>query len=449
MIKVTTPVRQRRLLALALCVLAAVALLAALPTPRAQGAPASGPSVRLLAATDPAVVSLARERGISLGAAQTRLAWQEQAGPLSDELERALRDRFGGVWIDQASGRVKVATTAAPGAAAQARSIVARLGMGAVVDLVSVRHSYPYLYAVSDTLGADVLRANAGAPAPLVTGLATDRNAVVLILPQGRALTPSQQRFVANAQRTYGTAVVLERSATAYTGHKQACRYFYDYLGLACDPPLRGGVFIDNPDNPISGECTAGFIARSRSDNKPYLMTAGHCGKATWRTEFYDGSWHTIGTTWGTPRDDAEGDYQIITIDKPGPDGWAIRAWVYVSSSPDRDGIAGTTYDPDYYISGTSGTLLWDRVCVTGAWSLSSCGEVQMLNATAPWGLRHTVFTNNPGYCAQSGDSGAPVYVGHKARGIHIGGVTGCGNHWFQPIGPAENGLNVNVAHGT
>jgi streptogrisin C len=445
MIKVTTPGRQRRLLASALCVLAAVALLAASPAPRARGAPASGPSVPLLAATDPAVVSLARERGISLKAAQTRMAWQQQAGPLSDELERALKDRFGGVWTDRVNGRVQVATTAAPGAAAQARSIVARLGMGAVVDLVSVRHSYPYLYAVSDILGDDVLRANAGAPAPLVTGLATDRNAVVLILPKGRALTPSQQRFVANAQRTYGTAVVLEWSATAYTGHKHAC-YWFRYYGLGCDPPLRGGVFLDDPETPVWGDCTAGFIARSRSDNKPYLLTAGHCGTATWYTKFPNGSWHAIGTTWGTPKDDAEGDYQIITINNPGADGWAIRAWVYVSSSLDRDGVAGTTYDPEYYISSDGGSKLEDRVCVTGSYGLTSCGIVSLLNVTTPWGLKHTALTN---YCSNPGDSGGPVYVGHVARGIHIGGGNGCYPQYFQGIGAAENGLNVNVAHGT
>jgi hypothetical protein len=445
MIKATTPARQRRLLASALCVLTAVALLAASPAPRAQGAPASGPSVRLLAATDPAVVSLARQRGISLGAAQTRLAWQERSGQLSDELARALKDRFGGVWIDQTSGRVKVATTAAPGAAAQARAVVTRLGMGAVVDLVSVRHAYPYLYAVSDTLGGDVLLANAGAPAPLVTGLATDRNAVVLTLPQGRALTRSQERFVANAQRTYGTAVVLERSATAYTARKQACRFHTGY-GLGCDPPLRGGPSIDNPATSPRGDCSAGFITRSRVDNKPYLLTAGHCGRATWWSRFFDGSDHQIGSTWGDPRDDAEGDYQIITINRPGADGWAIRAWVYVNPSAGHPGVPGTTFDPDYYISSDGGSSQWDRVCHTGGHGLTDCGTVTRLNVTTPWGLRHTAETN---YCAVGGDSGGPVYVGHVARGIHIGGVEGCGVHWFQGVQAAENGLRVNVAHGT
>jgi hypothetical protein len=171
--------------------------------------------------------------------------------------------------------------------------------MGAAIDVVSVRHSYPYLYAVSDTLGADVLLANAGAPASLVTGLATDRNAVVLTLPQGRALTRNQRRFVANAQRTYGTAVVLERSATAYTARKQACRYEPSF-GLACDKPLRGGPAIDNPSTSFESDCSAGFITRSRSDSKPYLLTAGHCGSATWWTHFSDGSSRVIGTTWGT-----------------------------------------------------------------------------------------------------------------------------------------------------
>lgn len=284
------------------------------------------------------------------------------------------------------------------------------------------------------------MRANAGAPAPLVTGLAPDRNAVVLTLPQGRALTGSQQRFVANARRAYGTAVVLEHSATAYRARKQACHFETGY-GLACDKPLRGGPAI----NRGTALCSAGFITRSRSDNKPYLLTAGHCGSGTWSTHFYDGSSHVIGNTWGRPRDDAEGDYQIITINKPGADGWAIRAWVYVNSSLGHPGVPGTTYDPDYHISNDSGSRVTDRVCKTGGQGLTDCGTVTRLNVTTPWGLRHTAETN---YCAVGGDSGGPVYVGHVARGIHIGGVEGCGVHYFQGVQSAENGLNVNVAHG-
>jgi hypothetical protein len=314
---------------------------------------------------------------------------QEQTGQLADELERALEDRFGGVWTDQAGGRVKVATTSAPGAAAQARTIVTRLGMGAAVDLVSVRYSYPYLYAASDRLGAAVLRANHGASTPLVTGLATNRNAVVLTLPEGRALTRGQQRFVADARRTYGSAVVLERSSTAYTGRKLACRFLTGY-GLACDKPLRGGPAIDNPATTVLGDCSGGFITRSRSDSKPYLLTAGHCGRGTWTARFFDGSTHVIGSTWGDPRDDAEGDYQIITINRPGTDGWAIRAWVYVNNSLGHPGVPGTTLDPDYYISSDSGSRQGDRVCNTGAQGLTDCGIVSQLNVTTPWGLRHT-----------------------------------------------------------
>jgi streptogrisin C len=286
-----------------------------------------------------------------------------------------------------------------------------------------------------------VVRANADAPASLVTGLATDRNAVVLTLPQGRALTRAQRRFVANARRAYGSAVVLERSATAYKGHQQACHLQSGY-GLACDKPLRGGPAIDNGVS----LCSAGFITRSRSDSKPYLLTAGHCGGGTWSTHFFDGSSHVIGNTWRTPRDDAEGDYQTITINKPGADGWAIRAWVYVNASLGHPGVPGTTYDPDYYIANDGGSKVTDRVCHTGGQGLTDCGTVTRLNVTTPAGLRHTAETN---YCAVSGDSGGPVYVGHVARGIHIGGVEGCGVHWFQGVQSAENGLNVNVAHGT
>jgi hypothetical protein len=191
--------------------------------------------------------------------------------------------------------------------------------------------------------------------------------------------------------------------------------------------------------------CTAGFIVRSLSDNKPFVLTAGHCGRYEFWTRFAsDGSPHKVGTTWpGRIRDDADGDYQIVSIDNP--TGWQLRAWVYVSWSGDRGTIPGTVEDPDYYISSTGTSARNTRVCHTGAQGLTSCDEVQQVNVTAPWGLRHTALTN---YCAIGGDSGGPVYSLHVARGIHIGGVEGCGPHYYQGVIAAAEALNVRVATG-
>jgi hypothetical protein len=418
----------------------AATLLVSSPAAQAHGALPSNRSIDRPAGTDPAAASLADEQGISLAAAQTRLAWQAKAGRLSDELAHILKDQFGGVWIGQADGgRIKIGVTSAA-AVAEVRRVAARLEVDAVTDTVPVRYSYTYLYAASDVLGAAVVQANAGAPAAVLTGLDPSRNAVIVTVPQGKALTRSQQLFLAKAQQTYGSAVVLEQSATSYLGHKQACHFETNY-GLSCDPPLRGGPAIDNG----VWLCSAGFITRSKSDSKPYLLTAGHCGGGTWSAHFFDGSSHVIGNWWNG-QDNSEGDYQIISINKPGADGWNIRAWVYVNASLGHPGVAGTVLDPDYYISSDGTSSLGDRVCHTGGQGLTDCGLVTQLNATTPWGLQHTAKTN---YCAVGGDSGGPVYVAHQARGIHIGGVEGCGDHWFQGVQAAENALRVNVAHGT
>jgi streptogrisin C len=386
----------------------------------------------------PAVTSLAAEQGISVSEAQARLAWQASAVPLSTELETMLGPDFGGVWIDQKDGgRIKVGVESARFAAEAStlRAVATQRGVDAVTDVVPVRHSYAALYDASEELGEVVNEANRGAPAAITTGLDTSRNAVVLTLPQGQTLTGAQEAFVAEAQRVHGDAVVLE-VGTGYLGKPQVCRVERDY-GLACDAPLRGGVTLAfGAPGSATPWCTAGFIVRSKSDQKPYILTAGHCGNRIWSTHLGNGDRRDIGQTHSL-RDNSEGDFQIISIANPAA--WQLRAWVYVSSSPD------TTVDPDYFIASDGSSLVGMRVCKTGKGTLSDCGTVLALNSTAPWGLRHAAKTN---YCARGGDSGGPVYSDHVARGIHIGGVEGCGDHWYQGVQAAEETLNVNIAHG-
>jgi hypothetical protein len=267
--------------------IAAVLVLASLATGLGRS---GGAAARAGGPTDPAVLAVARERGVSLGEAQRRIDWQTAAGRLADELPAALGARFGGVWIDRATDRVQVGVVGGP---VDLRGPTASLGLADAVDVVAVRHSLVELEAASLRLGKATVKANRGAAWQLRSGLRTDRNAVVLQLPRGRKLSAAQRAVVADAKRRYGAMLLLG----TFHGRKPglaACSK--PSSGLRCDPPLRGGVRIYSAREPA---CTAGFIVKSQVDSTKYLLTAGHCisGKGEqWSSPFSNGEGHVIGS---------------------------------------------------------------------------------------------------------------------------------------------------------
>jgi hypothetical protein len=162
-------------------------------------------------ATDPAVTTLARDLGISIRAAQQRMGWQEPAIEMAGELERALGDRYGDLWFDPHTGRVKVGIVG--GNSAIATRLIARRKLTAVTDLVAVRHSYAELQQAAAWLTAETTKANPPARNGLVKGLAVwrlpDKNMVELDLPRGQRLTTAQQATVAAAGRRLGSKLAF------------------------------------------------------------------------------------------------------------------------------------------------------------------------------------------------------------------------------------------------
>jgi hypothetical protein len=108
-------------------VIAALLVLASLAT----GLGGSAGATRASGPTDPAVLAVARERGVSLGEAQRRIDWQTAAGRLADELPAVLGARFGGVWIDRATDRVRVGVV---GGHVDLRGSTTSLGLAGAVD---------------------------------------------------------------------------------------------------------------------------------------------------------------------------------------------------------------------------------------------------------------------------------------------------------------------------
>jgi streptogrisin C len=415
----------------------AVASLALLLTLTSAGlagsASAAAPAPALADAQDPAVTTLAKDRGISIAEAQRRIGWQQAGSQLADDLA-VLGEDFGGLWFDPVSGRVKVGiVAAAKGARAQTRELVERRQLAAATDVVTVQHSLNQLQHDSDWLGAAISGANAAGGARLGSALQTDRNRLVLRVPPAVGLSAAQQSVVDTARARLGSRVVVEAGETGV--QRQACAWSAG--DFDCDAPLRGGVRLyQDFVQAFVPSCTTAFNARSNSDNLWYVMTAGHCGIKGDEFQGYKPSlsFQAIGNVHNSIVDGND-DMAIIRInDVPG---WNPRNWVYVHASAD------TTLDPDYTIVNTFNSPVGTRVCMSGSTSGTDCGDVVEVNWDGTNGLSRAQ------YCSDGGDSGGAIYSGHNARGIHIGVVPGhdgdCFNALFQTVREAASKLNVYV----
>jgi streptogrisin C len=138
---------------------------------------------------------------------------------------------------------------------------------------------------------------------------------------------------------------------------------------------------------------------------------------------------------------DSRGDAAIMQV--LNPSGWNARAWVFVTAGPD------TGRNEAYTITGDSTSPVGTRVCATGATSaMSDCGTVRAVGVCVTYSNAGNVTVCGLGrasFAVRPGDSGAPVYSSHLARGL-VSGATGDGQALYQGIRGAENLLNVDVS---
>lgn len=178
-----------------------------------------------------------------------------------------------------------------------------------------------------------------------------------------------------------------------------------------CDPPLRGGVRIT-----ASNYCTAGFNVLSKLDNKPYLLTAGHCIQSLGPPP---GLWYTrdslygadyIGAAWKSQY--GPYDAGIIKFDPtyyyPGHAYAGVVDWTYVANRS----VTKVGYSAEgFYFCFSGGVIAQngspcDYVKAVGAEPLMDDG--QRLYKMGVWGYRRA----SQNYCprTQDGDSGGPFW---------------------------------------
>lgn len=378
--------------------------------------------------------SMMRDYGIDAPEAHKRLHWQATTQDFPATLQAVLGDDFGGTWIEQSDGgRIKIGVTSTSHDGKLSRLLEAR-GANDYTDIVYVEYSDADLHREVSRLSWSLSDANANADLVMSVGIDHEANRVVLDVPRLEARTHAQQDFI---EAIGGSELVTLRNEAGPPLRRHSCS------GNACNPPLRAGVKIRLPS---VRECTSGFTARSRSDGLPYLFTAGHCLQShhttTWDT-WTPGpqTWRQIGRRHNHVFGNNQGDFGIIRVN----DGtyWNPRAWLLLYDGPD------STRNTRYVVQRTSLSRKGMRICYSGAFSGSRCGEVDKLgdSVTDKNGITTVGLGRFHGAgCGLPGDSGGPTFSYGTAYGLLVGRrntpILGC-RLYYQGINGAASTMNV------
>jgi streptogrisin C len=290
----------------------------------------------------------------ALGRTATRLA--AKVDPRTD----------GGMWIDQASGRLVVAV--AGGAAGDAADVKSADLASPDVDVRMVSRSLRQLGAAKAKVDALVKRHQ---PKQVTWFVDQPRNTVRVEVARDAEVDPGRQAFLRDVAK-------LRPVVDVYTGGKA--------------PSLSVGIENGDGINGGFSECSAGWWVKDLHPSD-LVMTAGHClagdGGPTWfRRGLHIGGevHHNFGPNdWGT--------IHVDDIAAPRP---TTRVNLY-------DGTHAK-------IAGFSRAPIGAMVCKSGRTSRKTCGPVTAYDVSFNVGGRLLEGMAAAQLCSENGDSGGPVY---------------------------------------
>ncbi|MEU2491344.1 S1 family peptidase [Streptomyces sp. NPDC007883] len=312
------------------------------------------------------------------------------ADPGGGVVGRLGTSRTAGSWIGD-DGRPVVAVTD-QGAAAEVR----RAGANPKV----VRHSMDDLRSATETLS--------DAPRVSGTAWAVNYRTNEVVVRADRTVSASDWSRLTELAEDIGGFVRMERNPGTFTTRLNGAS------------PMFGG----------NSRCSAGFNVTD--GQRSFILTAGHCGP--------------VGTTWFGDRGRNDRLGSTVAGSFPGADFSLVRYDDGAAPDPAGADIVAIGEDRGVRITGAADPAVGQEVFRSGSTTGLRSGQVTALNATVNYpegtvgGLIETTV------CAESGDSGGPLFAQGIALGVTSGGTGDCdsgGTTYFQPVTSAMASLGV------
>jgi hypothetical protein len=408
----------------------------------------------------------AQRYGVSEIEALHRVRFQDDVSRVADEVSDALGDDYAGLWYNHTDeGRLQMVVRSQAGFASQAepsgpgvdeaKAILAERGLLDRTDVVAGGWSRSELTAGSEALVdrlGDVLSRSR-----IEIGVSTSMNA--LYVEYSADITTEDLARVTQAADQSAVPVDVRSTGSPFDPvDSMACNrsaaVIEDVAQMGCDRPLRGGMSIASDIGEQGLLCTAGFPVTSQTDDRRYLLTAGHCLEDTPSTEGWaglsaGGKFRLLGGRHSF-HNGREGDVGLIAVE-PDSFWWRRRGWVVVD--PQGEGDMATTQNDAYRIRRVSIAQEGQILCATTGPARDNgkhtdCGTYEGGDRTRDVGGTTVGHLGRVvDICIGQGASGGPVYKMGTAHGISVGGdgpAFGC-HLYYQGASRAQALLNVNV----
>ena len=408
---------------------------------------------------------------VSEAVAENRLEVQSRGteADIVGEMEQALGGSFAGVWFDNETGEFVVPVASSAGRALSAdRADVSReladVGLVSRFRTPAVEHSWRELektQAVVNLEIRDLFEANL-----VQTSIDPNTNAVVVDVAKGISEDDAARLNAISGQSDIDIELRDGELQRFRARSLIDCHAYWRY----CGTPLRGGVVIDSLEK---AWCTSAFRVRGDTNNKRYLLTAGHCignGQFPYPGQPYV---HWSSSLGELAKDDKFQERYIGEVEQwafPGNDWAKINATgSFWDTSPWPARVVrwgenqATIVQENYPIEAEGSSYMWQTVCHSGGASGTSCAVVTALNQSIFYGTEKDPegmvngLTVAEGGCAYPGDSGGAVFASNQALGILSGGAVWetedgelhpCADpDWFyREITDATSALNAHIA---
>jgi hypothetical protein len=400
---------------------------------------------------------------IESGAAKKEIDLQDHAAILDTELSYQLGANYTGEWL-QPPEQIRIGLTS-EALEQTALQDFANLGLADNVEIVKAVASRQTLEegqskldgALTELVKAGLVRVSVSAREDAVT------------VTEASGMTSTQRAEVTSAKEgTTAPTRIHESAESSLYATPQAC----NFVTGTCSRPLRGGTKIEGQEPEEA--CSAGFIVRSNSNGKPYVLTAGHCvaehPEFAWHADESSGTPHKIGLVHsyvdgqkqsvpgGTS---SKGDAALIAVEPGGYWAQPLAPVIVVWGSAETTtatgyGVVGGHSNPSEDVGNAEVVVCAGGVGEAekeGLFALSpneQCGLVEeRVDPTYPGGVTvRNLFEVN--MCAKGranglgrGDSGGPVVKAGRAYGI-ISGGSKC-KEYVEPINEALGALNVHL----